>query len=93
MSEKIKTIKDYIEKAITADNNDNFNDFIKNLLLLRETVAEVDPEILDISFVDFMMDNNMWSWVMSSLNREPTDFDKEAAKYVVNDLKNIVLKF
>lgn len=87
----METIKEYINKILKFYENGKFSDFINNLLLLKNEAAKYDPENMSLNLVDFLMDENMFDWVVQSFNKEqPNDFDWEAAYYIANDLKDMI---
>jgi len=86
----METIKEYINKILNFYENGKFSDFINNLLLLKNEAAKYDPENMPFNLVDFLMDENMFDWVLRSFDKTPNDFDWEAASYIVNDLKDII---
>lgn len=79
-------------KALQSYEAGQFSNFIKNLFQLREEASKISPEIMHLDFVDFMMDENMWSWVMDCLdaNSDPTPYDLKAAEFAAIDLKDII---
>ncbi len=76
--------------AIKYFSERNFKLFIKALLTLKEEVIKLDPGNLDPGMVDLVMDQNMWDWTIEAANREPTDYDWEAATVIAADLQSIL---
>ncbi len=87
----MENIKEYILKILKFYENGKFSDFISNLLLLKNEAAKYDPEEMPLNLVDFLMDESMYDWVLQAFNREPNDFDWEAASFVANDLREIIM--
>src|SRR5690606_28327214 len=83
-------IVERLAKALVSFEQDNFNLFIKHLLLLREEISKIEPESLHLDFVDFLMDENMWDWVINSLKDDPSEHDLEAANFVAMDIKDLI---
>lgn len=84
-----------VESMINALQNyeaGQFTNFINNLFKLREEASKISPEIMHLDFVDFMMDENMWSWVMDCIeeNSDPSPHDLQAAEFAAMDLKDIL---
>jgi hypothetical protein len=77
-------------KILVSFESKKFGPFIKNLLLLREDISGIDPELFHTDFVDFLLDNNMWNWIISGLDKDPTEFDWEAAQFIAADIKDII---
>lgn len=82
----MEDIKHAIDLILKEFQMGNFQGFIKNLLTLRTLVLKKNPEDLDLGLVDLIMDENCFDWVVSVVDRTPTDFDWEAAKYIAEDL-------
>jgi len=85
----MQTIKNTMNLIIKSYDNKNFQQFIKELLTLREEIIKFDPEDLDPSLVDFNMDENMYDWTISGIGREPTKYDWEAAEIITANLRDI----
>jgi hypothetical protein len=83
-------LKEIISNIIKDFTSGSFSSLIKNLFELRKTALEFDPKEMNLALVDFLMDENMWSWITSGVGKEPTEFDWEAAGYVAADLKTIL---
>jgi hypothetical protein len=81
------TILNLIASCVEAYNNQDFGEFISGLLNIREYGIKFYPEEFHPSFIDFLTDQNMWDWVLTSYDKEPTLSDWDAAKYIVQDLK------
>ncbi len=79
-----------IELTLKDFTNSDFKAFITNLLTLQQELIKVDPEELDPGLIDFGMDQNMWDYATSAIDREPTEYDWEAAGYIASDLKEIL---
>jgi hypothetical protein len=84
MNEIIKAI----ENTLMAFDNNDFKSFIKHLLTLRTEVFKVNPGDLDLGLVDLAQDDNCFTWVISAIDREPTELDLEAASYIAADLRD-----
>lgn len=80
-------IKSAMESVLKYFTDSNFKGFIKSLLTLRTEVLKVDPGSLELNLVDLVMDDNAYDWVVSALDKEPTEFDWEAAGYIASDLQ------
>ncbi len=84
-------IKHTIELILKAFTESNFKVFIKELLTLQKELIKVDPEHMEPRLVDFGMDEDMWNdWVISSIDKDPTQYDWEAAGYIAKDLQEIL---
>lgn len=83
-------LKELIDNIINGFTSNNFSSLIKNLFELRKVALQFDPKEMNLALVDFLMDENMWSWIVSAAGKEPTEFDWEAAGYVAADLKDIL---
>jgi hypothetical protein len=76
--------------AIKYFSERNFKLFIKALLTLKEEVIKLDPESLDDGMVDLVMDEALFDWALESYNKEPSDYDWQAATVVYADLQFIL---
>lgn len=79
-----------ILKILVAHKNNNFDLFVKRLLILQKETSKLNPEDMHLDFVDFLMDENMWNWAHSSLNKNPTEYDLEAVDFVASDLQDLL---
>ncbi len=86
----MEILKHIIDKTIKLYQEGKISEFINHLLLLKNEVAKYEPEKMSLDLVDFLMDESMFDWVLQSFNKAPTDFDWEAASFVVEDLKDIL---
>ena len=68
----------------------NFQLFIKALLTLKDEVIKYDPAELDPGMVDLVMDEAVFDWALENYNKEPSDYNWEAASIVVADLRDIL---
>lgn len=85
---KIKSTIEYILKTFLEKN---FKLFIKALLTLREEIIKVDPEQMNPALVDFGMDQEMFEgWAISSIDKEPSEYNWEAAGFIIRDLQDIL---
>lgn len=85
-----KSLMNKILNVLNSFTSNNFSDFIKNLIKLRAEALTYDPELMNLGLVDLMMDENMWNWIATAIEKPPTEFDWEAAGYVAADLKDIL---
>lgn len=85
-----KSLMDKISDVLNSFISNNFSEFIKNLIKLRTEALTYNPEQMNLGLVDLLMDENMWNWVSSTIEKDPTEFDWEAAGYVAADLKDIL---
>lgn len=81
-------IKNTTENILKDFGNKNFKLFIKDLLTLRTEVLKTNPEGLELGLVDLIMDDSVFDWLISAMDREPTEYDWEAAGFVARDLKS-----
>ena len=81
-------IKNICENIVKAFTETNFKEFIGQLLTFRDEVIKHDPQEMDPGIVDLAMDENMWEWASSAVNRKVTDFDWEAAGYIAADVQD-----
>lgn len=67
----------------------DLNGFAKNFSNLDSYVREILHEAFTPQFYDLISDENMFEWVYSIKNKSDySDFDSEAAQFVLNDLKS-----
>lgn len=84
-------IKYTIEEILKYFRENNFKLFIKELLTLQEEMIKVNPEDMHSRLVDFGMDEDMWNdWVISSIDKDPTQYDWTAAEYIAKDLQEVL---
>lgn len=86
----MNNIKHTIKLILKAFTEANFKEFIKQLLTLQEEMTKVDPENMDPRLVDFGMDQDMFDWGISAMDKDPTEYDWEAAGYIAKDLQEII---
>ena len=86
-------IKHTIEQTLKAFTESNFKEFIKQVLTLREELIKIDPEHMEPRLVDFGMDEDMFDWAISAIDRDATEYDWVAAGYIAKDLQEILQIF
>lgn len=88
-AEQEKKLNDYVKSTIDMFDKGNFHDMILGMIDLRQYIVDnVRPENLSPNFADFLMDQEMFHWVDEVvIRKEPTSFDLEAAKIIIDDLK------
>lgn len=91
-TEKKKMLLSLIEKVIKAFSYKNFQDTILGLSAIKEfVISDLNPEILSPEFANqIMMDENIWDWVDELKQRKPNKYDIDAAKFVVEDLVDML---
>lgn len=83
-------IKYTIEEILKYFRENNFKLFIKELLTLQEEMIKVNPEDMHSRLVDFGMDEDMFAWGISAIDKIPTEYDWTAAEYIAKDLQEVL---
>jgi hypothetical protein len=80
-------ISNFIIDIIDAYKNKDFQKFISKLMDLKDFQINIYPEAFHPTYSDLFLDNNMWGWISDSINKEPANYDWEAASFIMEDLK------
>lgn len=86
-------IKELSAKAITAfETGDNRKSLSYLLALLAES-QKLDPEVFHPTFLDLLMDKEVWVWVFEAASQESlSSQDTLALSLIINDLKERYLQ-
>jgi len=80
-------VENIISNIVDSYDTSDFGSFISGLIEMHKVYPKIYPEDFHAKFLDFLSDRNMWEWTFASMDKSPTKYDWEAAKYITLDLK------
>ncbi len=95
VADKTSVIYRYLNQTVDASKKRNISGVASNLMEMRSFVIErgangkpgVQPESLSPEFVDFLTDENMWSWIgEASKKTNFTSYDSQACEMVMKEI-------